>query len=52
MLKFAQFNPPFRFSVADFKTSWQRLEKGILITGGTISVIILVAAFNILLKSA
>jgi hypothetical protein len=51
MLKFAQFNTPFRFSVADFKT-WQRLEKGILITGGTISVIILVAAFNILLKSA
>jgi hypothetical protein len=40
-----------RFSVADVTTSWQRLEKGI-ITCCTISVILFVAAFNILLKFA
>ena len=41
----------FRFTVANYTTHWQRLEKGI-ITGCTISVIVFLAAINILIKTA
>lgn len=39
-----------RFSVRDFTTKWQRLEKGIM-AGCTISVALFVAAMNLLLKA-
>lgn len=39
-----------RFSVQDFTTKWQRLEKGIM-AGCTISVSLFVAAMNLLLKA-
>ena len=41
----------FRFTTTDFTTNWQRLEKGI-ITGCTVSVIVFLAAMNIMIKTA
>ena len=41
----------FRFTTNSFTTNWQRLEKGI-ITGCTISVIVFIAAINIMIKTA
>lgn len=40
-----------RFTVGDTTTKWQRLEKGIM-AGCTISVVLFVAAMNLLLKAA
>lgn len=40
-----------RFFVGDYKTSWQRLEVGI-VTGCTFSVILFSADMNLLVKSA
>ena len=39
-----------RFTVGNFTTKWQRLEKGIM-AGCTISVVLFVAAMNLLLKA-